>query len=361
MPILYARTVDPITTDGRDIDSGISRLSGEAAHQVPELPEDHLASVAKTWRSIPGPDAEDPTYYDRPMLKSPVWKPYIPIYYFMGGLAGASLALGAAAQLDGSRDLDDLIQRCHWVGIIGSSIGGLLLIADLGRPSRFLNMLRVFRPTSPMNMGAWILASAPASAMTAGLFARRSPGFLHTLGELAGIASGPLGLALATYTGVLLSNSAVPVWNESRRVLPLLFGSSAVASAGALFDLMNMRGRASRITYVYGLGGRLAELTAGVAMERVASRVPAVGRPLKTGLSGFLWRTATALTVASVVTLVAQGRKPKGRAISGALGLTGSLMLRFAVARAGEASARDPRASFHQQRNLGTGPQRPPI
>jgi formate-dependent nitrite reductase membrane component NrfD len=209
-------------TDGRDIDLKFAELIGEAAGQVIRVPGEHTKAVAGVCENLPLPDPRDPTYYDRPLIKAPVWKPYIPLYYFVGGAAGASLALGAAAQLHGSRDLDLLVRRCHWMGIIGSSIGGGLLILDLGRPERFLFMLRVFRPTSPMNMGAWILAIAPTAAVTAGLFLRRS-GPLALLGEVAGYSSGVFGLGLATYTGVLLANSAVPVWQTSRKTLPLLF------------------------------------------------------------------------------------------------------------------------------------------
>src|SRR4051812_24813309 len=127
---------EPIETDGRNIDTSIASLTGEASEQLAPSPG-KPASIAETWTSTPGHQTEDPTYYDRPMLKQPVWKPYIPAYYFFGGAAGASLALGAAAQLDRSGELDKLVRHCHWIGIIGSSIGGVLLIADLGRPSRF--------------------------------------------------------------------------------------------------------------------------------------------------------------------------------------------------------------------------------
>jgi formate-dependent nitrite reductase membrane component NrfD len=284
------------------------------------------------------------------MLNPPVWKLYIPLYYFVGGTAGASLALAAAAQMDGSHELNGLIRRGHWIGIIGSSIGAVLLIADLGRPSRFPLMMRVFRPSSPLNMGTWVLATVPPAAITAGLFIRRSSGFLRWISETAGYGSGLAGVVLATYTGVLVANTAVPIWQASRRVLPILFGASAVASAGALYDLLYQNTRASRITYAFGLGGRIGELTAAVAMERAAAEVPAVGRPLKQGLSGVLWRTATVLTAASLATLLWKGRTRNGRVISGALGLAGSLAMRFAVHEAGKASALDPRASFHQQR-----------
>jgi formate-dependent nitrite reductase membrane component NrfD len=341
--------IDPVITDGRDIDPGIARLLGEASHQRTTLPEPHMARVAGTYTSLPAPAAE-PTYYDRPLLKPPVWKPYVPLYYFVGGTAGASLALAAAAQMDGSHELDRLIRSGHWIGIIGSSFGAALLIADLGRPSRFLYMMRVFRPSSPMNMGSWVLATVPAAAITAGLFVRRSGGILRWIGEAAGYGSGLAGLVLATYTGVLVSNTAVPVWQASRRMLPVLFGASATVSAGALYDLLYEHPRASRITYTFGLAGRVAELAAVIALERVVADVPTVARPLRRGVSGVLWRTATVLNAASLVTMLLRGQTRRGRLISGVLGLAGSLTLRFAVHEAGKASALDPLASFRRQR-----------
>src|SRR5262249_48626942 len=96
------------------------------------------------------------TYYDRPLVKQPVWVWSIPTYFYAGATAGASLALGAAVQvLHGSSS--NLVRRSRLLGAIGISIGASLLIYDLGRPERFMNMLRVFRPTSPMNVGSWLL------------------------------------------------------------------------------------------------------------------------------------------------------------------------------------------------------------
>ncbi len=344
----YQESVDPVQTDGRDIDTQLATLSGEAGRQQATHPvEEHLGSIAQVWEQVPTVDQADPTYYDRPLLKEPVWRPYIPLYFYIGGVAGASLALGAAAQLAGTRKLDRMVRRAHWMGIVGSTAGAVLLIADLGRPSRFLYMLRVFRPTSPMNMGSWILAVTPAAAVTAGLFAR-SRGVWNEVGELAGYLSGISGLALATYTGVLLAGSAIPVWQESRRHLPFLFGSSAVAGAASLFDLLYEDRRECRITRAYGIAGRTAELASSVLMERRASRVPAVGRPLKKGFSGFLWRAAGILTASSLAVLLQPKQNRTARLLAGTLGTLGSIALRFAVERAGVQSARDPRASFHQ-------------
>lgn len=344
------RSTDPVRTDGRDIDKNLAPLIGEAGGQKIEPTE----SAPEVWKQLPEPSPSDPTYYNRPMLKAPVWKLYfIPTYYFVGGAAGASLALGAAAQLDGSRELDRLVRRCHWIGIIGSTVGAGLLIADLGRPSRFLFMLRVFRPTSAMNMGAWILAVAPAAAITAGLFARSGFGLLRIVGEGAGYLSGIFGLALATYTGVLVAESAIPFWQQSRKVLPILFGASAVASAGSIFDLLFEDARACRITRTYGIAGRIVELGASQTLARQVKAVPQVAKPIENGLTSVLWHGSELLTIASLATLLLPRQSRKKRVIAGVLGSLGSLLMRYAVHQCGVRSALDPRAAFHAQRANG--------
>jgi hypothetical protein len=140
------------------------------------------------------------------------------------------------------------------------------------------------------------------------------------------------------------------VWQQSRRFLPILFGSSAIASAASIFDLLYEDDRACRITRKYGIMGRIAELGATVAMERTVSEVPRVGRPLRNGFSGVLWRTATVLTASSLITLVLPKQSRKTRVVAGVLGALGSMTMRFAVHHAGVQSARDPRAAFHEQR-----------
>ena len=358
---LYEHSVDPVVTDGRDIDPQLAKLSGEAGQQVAGVTDKHLQKVAEPWEQLPSPVKSDPTYYDRPVLKAPVWSWEIPLYYYTGGAAGACLVLGAAAQLDHSGELDGMIRRCHWAGIIGSTISAALLIDDLGKPSRFLNMMRVFRPTSPMNMGVWILSGTAPMAITAGLFLRRRAGFLRLIGESSGLGSGVFGLGLATYTGVLVGNSAIPVWETSRRILPILFGASAVASAASLLDLFSDDPRERRIIYTFGTAGKVAEITAAIAMQKQASRVPEVGRPLRSGLSGFLWKAATVLTGASLIASLLPRSTRKKRIIAGALGTAGSLALRYAVHAAGQASARDPRTTFHFQHALASAREEQPM
>ncbi|HEY2014150.1 MAG TPA: NrfD/PsrC family molybdoenzyme membrane anchor subunit [Bryobacteraceae bacterium] len=288
------------------------------------------------------------TYYDRPVLKPPVWIWTIPAYFFVGGVAGAAMTMGLAVQLTGGRRLRRFDERCRWVGAIGGGVGTVLLISDLGRKARFLAMLRVFRPSSPMSVGSWVLALAtPLSAGSALLTMTR--GVLRSVGYISGMGAGILGMPLASYTAVLLTDSAVPVWLATRKSLPLLFGASSAASLASVFELMPLGRRERAIVHRFGFAGRLAELAAGAAVERDAGADPQVGLPFRQGVSSVLWKTAKVLTVASLV-LTAIPSKSSARRTAGAIcGILGGIALRFAVFQAGKASALDPRATFAQQ------------
>lgn len=349
--VLYPKSVQPIITDGRDINKTVGELIGEGADQeasgrVSKL----MRQNAEVWRTLPEPSTTDPTYYDRPMLNPPIWRWAIPTYYYVGGLTGAALVLGAAAQMGDSSSREELIRRCHWIGVIGASVSGALLIEDLGMPSRFVNMLRVFRPTSVMNMGAWILTCTGGAAVGA-LLLRRRKGLLGKIGYMCGFAAGVFGAGLATYTGVLTGNTAIPLWQASRKVLPVLFGSSAMSSVGAFFELTSENPDERRLTKIFGTVGQVVELGSSIAMEARAGVVPRVGRPFRRGLGGFLWRGAMLLTAAGLVLGLLPKRGSRNRELAaGITGTVGSALMRVSIEHLGDASARDPRASFHQQR-----------
>jgi formate-dependent nitrite reductase membrane component NrfD len=290
----------------------------------------------------------DITYYGRPVLKPPVWIWTIPVYFFVGGVAGAAMTLGFAVQICGSFELRRFEERCRWIGAIGGGIGTVLLISDLGRKERFLAMLRVFRPTSPMSVGSWVLALAtPLSAGSAVL--TLSKGGLRQVGHVAGAGAGLLGAVLATYTGVLLANTAVPIWLAARRTLPLLFGSSAAASLASVLELQSLEEREKHIARCFGVLGRAAEVAAVHAFEGDVFRNPQVGRPLQDGVSGTLWRAAKILTVSTLVLSLMPGSSTRRRRLSGVFGILGGLAVRMAVFHAGKNSALDPRATFRQQ------------
>ena len=350
--VRYGDTVDPVQTDRRDIDADVAILRGEGARQRVSADDRHLTRMAlEPWRQVPSAGGADPTYYDRPMLKQSVWSIDIPLYYFAGGAAGAAMTLGAALQLAAGerRDLRKLSAACHWIGIVGSTTGAALLIHDLGRPLRFLAMMRVFRPTSPMNMGVWILSGAAPTAIVTGLFINRD-GLLGVVAEVCGYVSGIFGAGLAGYTGVVVANTAIPAWQASRRWLPLLFMASSASAAAGVIDVVLSDIPSQRMTRIFGAAGRIAEIVAARKIEQCAAEVPKVGEPFHRGTTGILWKASAALTLASLALSAIAPRKSKTRKVAGLLGAAGSLCLRFAVHYIGEASAADPRAAFHQQR-----------
>ena len=175
-------------------------------------------------------------------------------------------------------------------------------------------------------------------------------GPLYTAGWAAGIGAGILGMPLATYTGVLISNTAVPAWQEARRILPLLFAASSMAGLGSILDLMPLGPAERRTGDAFGTLGRVAELAAGAVLEREVARVPEVGKAYREGVAGALWTAAKVATASSLLISLLPGRSRGKRIAAGVLGTAGAICLRFAVFHAGRASARDPRATFRQQR-----------
>jgi formate-dependent nitrite reductase membrane component NrfD len=282
------------------------------------------------------------SYYGRPVIKPPVWTWEIPVYFFTGGTGGASAALAYAAERSGNR----LLARSAWaIAFGGIAISPLLLVSDLGRPQRFINMMRVFKITSPMNVGSWMLLANGAAVTPAAM--RGVLGWTVPLAGIAQPAAAALGLPLATYTAVLLSNTAVPVWSEARWLLPLSFAGSAAASAGGAATIATPpthAGPARRLA----IGGAVAET---IATELMGRRLGETGDPYQEGAAGRFARVAKALTVGGAALLAASARRWRPGAIAGAAMLmAGSACERWAVYKAGFASAQDPKYTVRPQR-----------
>ena len=338
----------------RHIDESIGLLAGEGSHQEVKGEKPKALAPYEVWDKEPSDEAgrDDFTYYDRPAIKEPVWIWSVPAYFYAGGTAGAAAVLAAASDALGNGELTGLVRRARWIAAAGALSGTVFLIYDLGRPERFLNMLRVFRITSPMSIGSWVLSAATPVYLGSALL-DGAGGALGRVGRTAGYAGALLGLPLCTYTAVLLSNTAVPIWQGSRRTLPYLFASSAASGAASLLQLTDLNEDEQRAVRVFGAVAQAGELVAGAALDREASKVQRVAKPLKEGLAGALWRASKVFTAASLVLLVAPGKSRLKQTAAGALGTAGALSLRFAVFHAGKASSRDPRATFHQQRQGG--------
>jgi DMSO reductase anchor subunit len=290
------------------------------------------------------PREKPASYYGRPVIKPPVWTWEIPLYFFTGGLGGASATFAWAAERAGSREL---ARRSWFIALGGISLSPLLLTSDLGKPMRFINMLRVFKVTSPMSVGSWLLTIA--GAVTAPAAASSALGFPGgRLGRTAQAASGVVGLGVATYTAVLVSNTAVPVWSEARWELPLSFAASAAASAGAAATLatpVELAAPARRLA----IGGAVVESAVTEVMEK---RLGELGEPYRKGIAGRLAIAAKALTVAGGALMAVGAKRSRPAVAAGAACLlAGSVCERWAVFRAGFASAKDPKYTVGPQRD----------
>jgi hypothetical protein len=281
------------------------------------------------------PEPEFESYYGRQIIKTPTWKtPDVPLYLFLGGMAGGSAVLAEGAALTGNSELEHLTRG---IAATAAGIGTVFLVHDLGRPERFLNMLRVFKPTSPLSIGSFILA--PFSALSSAAFASQLTGRLPLLGRLAGVGAAAFGPALASYTAALLANTAVPAWHEAHRELPFVFIGSGAGAAGGMAMLL-APARANQPARWLAIGGAAVELTAAELLKR---RLGMVAEPYEQGRPGRLMRAASRMTAGAALLSAVAGRSRVAAVVSGATYVVASAMTRFGVFEAGLASARDPK------------------
>ncbi|MBV8897959.1 MAG: polysulfide reductase NrfD [Acidobacteriaceae bacterium] len=336
--------------DGRNVDLETGLLLGEGSQQRPLASRENVDLRSQVFPHVPSRQpGETPTYYGVPVLKEPVWIWTIAAYFYFGGLAGMSATLGSAAQLLGGREMRSLVIKTRWIATAGAAISTGLLIQDLGRPERFLNMLRVFKVTSPMSMGSWILSAFSAAAGASAVLPY-GPRMFRPLAGVFGVVAGLFGLPLATYTGVLLVQTAVPLWKSP--LWSVLALCSGTAAASSFLDLLPLNAKEARAVQIFGLIGECCELVVANEIERGAARVERVARPLHEGLTGFLWQSAKILTFASAVISAVPGHSRKKRIAAGVIGTAAGVSIRFAYFLAGKRSARDPRATFEQQRSI---------
>lgn len=281
------------------------------------------------------------SYYGQPIVKEPAWTWEVPWYLFAGGLAGASSLGAALAELT---DHAELARRTRLVAAGAAAVSPALLVSDLGRPGRFLNMLRVFKPTSAMSVGSWILASFGAA--TTGAAALDALDRLPRLRSGMSQAAAGLGVPLATYTAVLLSDSANPAWHGARDTLPFVFAASAAASSGAAMTLAGPADQTASARRL-AIAGGAAELAATETMRR---RLGSVGRVYHEGAAGRFDTAATVCTIAGTVLLGLAGRRSGARRAGAGLTLAGAVCTRWSVFKAGFQAARDPVHVVRQQR-----------
>lgn len=290
-------------------------------------------------------------YYRQHLLKKPQWTPLIPLYFFVGGATGALGVIGSLADLLGGEE--ELARKARLMSLAGVTLSSALLIVDLGRPSRFLNMLRVFKPQSPMSVGSWVLSGFGASSALANLadFVASEWGDNALADQLRIVGRGGcvlFGMPLHNYTGVLIGASVVPVWNNRVRSLPREFGMSGLQSAVGLLELL---GEESKALNVIGILSAAFESWEG--LELLREQHPSL-LPAKRGTTGLMVQLAgmlsgplpIALRLAAMFT-----RNPvKLRKLAALSGIAGSLLMRYGWVKAGAVSAQDWRVPLDIER-----------
>jgi formate-dependent nitrite reductase membrane component NrfD len=279
-------------------------------------------------------------YYGQPVVKAPVWTWQIGLYFFAGGTSGMSGVIALASLVSGQPA--DLVRAALGVAVAGAVISPVLLIWDLGRPARFVNMLRVFKWRSAMSVGVWTLVLFSGLAGSAFVLIEARD-FLALWGIPATVLRGMAivfvsgtalsGAVLATYTGVLLGATAVPVWSAHHKLLPFHFGVVGLGSAAAVLELLGFRVAALN---AIGLAVAATETVVGGWIELGRGRESA--RAFRHGTPGHLLRVAALLTGPVALLLRIFSWVPAASVCF----LVGAILSRYAWLFAGHASANDP-------------------
>lgn len=313
---------------------------------------------------LPAPSTGDKgdgtaAYYDISLLKPPVWTKEVGIYFFLGGLSSSAFSIARMADRLGRG-------RYRSVTIAGTAIAALaalpcapLLVWDLGDRTRFHHMLRIWKPSSPMNLGSWTLTAYTAmggiAALREFLRVRRHDAPLtgaarvldETTGVVADAAGIPLGLLLAGYTGILLSTTSTPIWSRNSWIGALFSASAVSAGAGAVrlaLELTGDEGPAPDALAKVETSARLAETVAHLGFLVQAGKLaePLTRGPLKTAY----WAGAIGAGIVLPELLnrlpVAQPQRRWLRIAAGVLGLVGGFALRVSFVAAGRPSALNP-------------------
>lgn len=301
------------------------------------------------------PAASFTSYYGRPVVKASPWSSDIPAYVFLGGLASCSSLLATGADLTTRPALG---RASRLSGLVAISASAVALVHDLGRPARFHHMLRVAKLTSPMNVGSWLLLAYGPMAGLAGISeaAPHLPKALRTgrlgarlplAGRAAGFAAAGVAPLIATYTAVLLSDTATPSWHEARRDLPFVFASSSAAAAGGM-GMLTTPLRQAGPARAMGAAGAVLDLVTSRTME---SAMGITAEPLHNGRPGAYIRAARLLTSGGALLAVTLGRRSRpAAAVAGAALVAGSFCTKFGIFHAGQQSAGDPTYTVTPQR-----------
>ena len=314
---------------------------------------------------------QEPSYYDVPMLKPPVWTWEVPVYFFLGGLSAGAYILARVAERFGGKRYHEVTRAGTVIAALAALPCPLLLIADLGDPKRFHHMLRIWKPASPMNLGTWTLIGYSSVLALAtlrewlretehsasfGAIEHAEGSFLdESVAALSDAAGVPLALLLAGYTGVLLSSTANPIWSKNPW-LGALFSASAMSTGSAAIGLALEVGDASQeareVMHQVEVSARVAEAITLTGYLEAAGDLAA---PLTRGeWAPYLWggTVGAGIIAPTILERLPLGGKARrwAKIASCILTLVGGLATRWAILHAGHTSANNPDAARQASR-----------
>jgi formate-dependent nitrite reductase membrane component NrfD len=339
---------------------------------VPQDLAERMATLTTGYTPDPQEELQEPTYYDRPVLKEPVWHWEIVWYFFFGGLAAGCYIIATIAALFGSREDRAVVRTGYYLSLLALLPCPPLLIKDLGRPERFLHMLRMFKVKSPMSMGTWSVVTFSAFCGITAIIQGARDGLLGRWGGARLLAALPqsllalpgigAGFFLGSYTGVLLTATSVPVWSRSK-LLGGIFLSSALSTSSALISFVLRLTNASS-TSLHKLerlewAAMLIEITGVLAFLRGSGRAarPLVGSgPDEHGMTFWRFFFGTGLVLPWLLQTLSLLLSRRGRSIGtgglliSILVLVGGYFLRRTMIEAGHTSSKDARTTLWNAR-----------
>jgi formate-dependent nitrite reductase membrane component NrfD len=347
-----------VLEDSLTPDNVVERLATLATGYTPDLEQEM---------------AEEPTYYDYPVIKQPTWRWEIVWYFFFGGLAGGCYVIATFVSLFGSKEDQPVRRAGYYLSLLALLPCPPLLIKDLGRPERFLHMLRMFKVKSPMSMGTWGLVSFSLFSGLMAVIQAARDGILGRWGGARLLAGLPqrllalpgtlLGVFLTGYTGVLLTATSVPLWSRSK-VLGGVFLSSAASTSAALISLvLRISGTPARTLHKLERLEWTAMLLEMIGLLTFLRQSGRAARPLVGSAPGEHGRTFWSFVFGGGLflpwliqsfSLLGGRRKNKKNNVRGIvlslLALTGGYFLRRTMIEAGHTSSKDARATLWNAR-----------
>jgi formate-dependent nitrite reductase membrane component NrfD len=309
-------------------------------------------------------DRSTPAYYTVSILKPPVWKWEIATYFYLGGMSAGAFILSRLAHCFGKDpSFRELSRYAAYVACAAAIPCPFLLIHDLGDPARFHHMLRVWKPSSPMNLGTWVLTSiTPIAFLNLGreIVGHLQPQLLRkptlnvaaaSIGVISDLAGVPLALLLAGYTGVLLSNTSNPLWRQNAHLSPIFMIGALSTGASAISIVMHLTEPSHTSTPATRAMKKLDTVLHAGEVIGFAAYLHGLG-PLK---KPYFQRPAakhTAITFGGILAaeiikhlpLSKPLRRPAKIAAT-ALGLAAAFSLRWNIVHAAHRSANDPDAA----------------